>query len=224
MPDGDATLIHSQWLLTAAHVAQDLRIRSASCGRMEYRIVQRVVHPSWRDGHAHDLALVRLHRSVVGVTPLPLYDAYDEAGKTVVFVGHGDTGTGLSGPVKADRKVRAATNVIDAVDGDWLYFDFDEPPAGTELEGVSGPGDSGGPALLSRDGVYHLAGISVTARAESTGLRATEPGRATLVCPHIWDGSAPRWCAPRNTLDLDGRTDTVASVTKLRWRTADHAV
>jgi hypothetical protein len=37
---------------------------------------------------------------------------------------------------------------------------FDEPAKATPLEGISGFGDSGGPAFISRDGKYFVAGIS----------------------------------------------------------------
>ena len=42
----------------------------------------------------------------------------------------------------------------------WLTFEFTAPPGGTPLEGISGPGDSGGPALIERDGKYLVAGVS----------------------------------------------------------------
>jgi secreted trypsin-like serine protease len=37
---------------------------------------------------------------------------------------------------------------------------FDAPPGGTQYEGVGGPGDSGGPALLQDGGKTWLVGIS----------------------------------------------------------------
>ena len=37
---------------------------------------------------------------------------------------------------------------------------FDAPPAGTDLEGVGGPGDSGGPALINAGGMWRVAGVS----------------------------------------------------------------
>jgi len=43
-----------------------------------------------------------------------------------------------------------------------LRFRFDAPPAADDLEGISGPGDSGGPAFLERDGRLWLAGVSST--------------------------------------------------------------
>ena len=39
-------------------------------------------------------------------------------------------------------------------------MDSGAPPAGSEMEGVGGPGDSGGPALVEESGRYFVAGIS----------------------------------------------------------------
>jgi secreted trypsin-like serine protease len=46
------------------------------------------------------------------------------------------------------------------VDDYWLKFRFDEPPAGTFLEGVCGRGDSGGPAFIRKEERFLLAGVS----------------------------------------------------------------
>ena len=160
---GEGTLVGAEWVLTAAHVAagmrRDVQIRF---GDDSYAVDRIVTHPEWKEMGAHDIALVRLSRGVTGVTPLPLYDRQDESGKQAVFVGHGGTGSGLTGPQRPEDGVkRGATNIVDSVDADWLFFRFDEPPGGTELEGISGPGDSGGPALIEIGGTHHVAGISV---------------------------------------------------------------
>jgi len=162
VPDGEGTLVAPQWVLTAAHVAQARRFQSVRLndGR-EISVTQKILHPDWRDGQPHDLALVRLAEPAAGIAPVELYAGADEAGQTVVFVGRGDTGTGITGPKAADKKKRAATNMVDSADADWLRFTFDEPPAGTDLEGVSGPGDSGGPALIEKNGKTYIAGVSV---------------------------------------------------------------
>jgi hypothetical protein len=43
-----------------------------------------------------------------------------------------------------------AQNRIGSAQGGWLFWRFDEPASGRalQLEGISGPGDSGGPALV----------------------------------------------------------------------------
>ena len=81
----------------------------------------------------------------------------------MTFVGRGDTGTGLTGPTTKDHKLRAATNRVERIDGDMLVFRFDAPTEEgvTPFEGISGPGDSGGPALIETVEGLRLAGLSV---------------------------------------------------------------
>jgi secreted trypsin-like serine protease len=52
------------------------------------------------------------------------------------------------------------TNIVDESDAYWLKFRFDAPPAGTDLEGVCGGGDSGGPAFIRAGAELLLAGVS----------------------------------------------------------------
>ncbi|MDX1476332.1 MAG: trypsin-like serine protease [Saprospiraceae bacterium] len=176
--DGSGTLIADTWVLTAAHVAQGLQ-RSiergetvqVECSNASFIADSIVIHPAFRPV-VHDIALVRLSTPVQHVTPVPLFDD-DETGALITIVGRGDHGTGLTGPVRQDRIDRAATNLVDGVDAHWLWFDFDNPFASdvTPLEGVSGPGDSGGPAYVDVNGTTHLIGVSSHQRSES------RPGR-----------------------------------------------
>ena len=163
LPDGSGVLIAPEWVLTAAHVGRGVRDRSPKIEIDGRRIaVKRVlIHPEWADMAAHDIALLELAEPVRDVRPARLYADSDEVGRIVTFVGRGDFGTGLTGPQSMDRKKRGATNRVEDADADWLYFTFDEPPKATKLEGVSGPGDSGGPALLERDGELFTLGVSV---------------------------------------------------------------
>jgi hypothetical protein len=117
------------------------------------------------------MALFQLDRPVQNVDPISLYASSDEQGKIVTFVGRGDSGTGLTGPITTDHKLRAATNRVERVEGDMLVFRFDAPEDEntTPLEGVSGPGDSGGPALIENSGVSKLAGLSVASSGRPPG-------------------------------------------------------
>ena len=159
---GDGTLIADRWVLTAAHVAGTINLARARVivGGREYVIRRAVPHPQWRELGPHDIGLLELAEPVSGVEPLALYRGRDEVGRTVVFVGHGDTRTGLGGPWQADGLKRGATSLVEAIDEGRLVLRFREPPEGGELEGAPGRGDSGGPALIESGGRAWIAGVS----------------------------------------------------------------
>ncbi len=168
--DGVVTLIAPGWAITAAHVAEIISPFSHSVlfEGVEYPVEGRFYHPDWKattgsDGHMDelhvDMALLKLAGPVREVTPVSLYADSDEPGKRITFIGWGDYGNGQSGPEDNDGKRRGARNTVSSVDRDWVRFLFDAPPAGDDLEGISGPGDSGGPALYERDGEVFIIGV-----------------------------------------------------------------
>lgn len=166
--DCPATLISAQWAITAGHCASDPRIVEAMQGSGGYAVeiagaanaIDRVETPP--DGS--DAALLHLSSPVANVTPIPLHRTPDERGQIVLMLGWGDTGDGVHGVIGLDGKFRAATNVVDQVEAGVISWTFSDPRERssdvTTLEGISGPGDSGGPALIETGGVWRLAGIS----------------------------------------------------------------
>jgi hypothetical protein len=56
--------------------------------------------------------------------------------------------------------MRWATNKVTQALENYLTFSFDAPPQAMDLEGISGPGDSGGPALIEVDGKTFVVGVS----------------------------------------------------------------
>ena len=101
---GVATLIAPQWALTVAHVAQSIpQGHRVTIAGESYAVAQVILHPGWETALV-DISLVRLDRPVEGVNPIAPYEGDDEAGQVVTFVGRGDTGTGLTGPVSQDHK------------------------------------------------------------------------------------------------------------------------
>jgi len=160
-----ATLIDPRWMITAAHVAANLSPfdRSVRFNDKAYAIEGVVRHPKWRPRARQtsvDIALIKLAEPVEGITPAGIYDQKDEQGKSVVFVGPGMYGDGITGPQQDDGKRRAATNTVAGTIDNYITFKFDAPPDATELEGISGPGDSGGPALVEVDGRFFVIGVS----------------------------------------------------------------
>jgi hypothetical protein len=168
---GVATLIAPNWAITTGHVGQDIKPgHETMIAGQSYSVQQVVLHPKWATEN-REMALIQLDRPVQYVEPIPLYDTSDEQGKIVTLVGRGDSGTGLTGPITADHRLRAATNRVERVEGDMLVFRFDAPDHEntTPLEGVSGPGDSGGPALIESSGVSKLTGLSVASSGRPPG-------------------------------------------------------
>jgi hypothetical protein len=177
--DGEGTLIASRWVLTAAHVAADVkRGHRITIGGEKFSIDSIIRHPDWNEG-PHDIALLRLTTPVSRVKPATLYRDTTERGRLIAIVGYGDIGTGETGPTGNDGIVRAATNRIDDATDFWLKFSFDPPhnPRTTELEGVSGPGDSGGPALLHGVDGEILVGVSSGQSTRAAG----GPGRYGVI-------------------------------------------
>lgn len=159
-----ATLIAPTWLITAAHCAEHFVLPGTLTIADNTFEVEAVKLPTtWQDD-LDDIALIQLKEAVTDVAPIGLYTQSDEVGQTVWFVGRGDTNTGLQGQSGAsvDGKTRRASNTIVAADNWWIEFVFNSPEDSevTELEGISGDGDSGGPALIETLDGLKIAGLS----------------------------------------------------------------
>ena len=165
LPDGGCTLVAPTWGLTAAHVAAALTPGGqVAFDGIRYTVKRTVLHPEGRAPAGSppevDLALVELMDVVRGATPMSLYRGRSEFGQTLTIVGFGDFGTPRAPLTRGDGRRRAATNVVVDAGPRRLFMKFDAPPDGTELEGVGGPGDSGGPALIEVSGKWQVAGVS----------------------------------------------------------------
>ena len=162
LPDGEGVLIAPQWVLTADHVASDvgvenLRVRFDGA---DYRVEEVIPHPEAGPGK-NDLALLRLRRPIQRIEPLEL-ELGDglEVGTVVQLAGRGDHGDGIEAVVGNDGQLRIADNAIHKLEGVWILIRLDSPDDGAlPAEGISGPGDSGTPALVERDGKLRVVGI-----------------------------------------------------------------
>ncbi len=161
---GDGTLVGDRWVLTAAHVARGLMSRPGEkvvfVGERRVSVRRAFLHPKWVDMAPQDIALLELDAPVAGVVPIAFYEGRNERGQTAILVGHGRTGTGQTRERRDDDLKRGVTNRVEEASAEQLVFQFDAPPGGTDLEGIPGAGDSGGPALLEAGGRMFVAGVS----------------------------------------------------------------
>lgn len=172
--NGMGVLIAPNWVLTAAHAAEIIKPGTPKNPTGRYsvyvgglpRLIDGVfINPGWKQRLAgEDIALIRLKEPVSDTAPVGLYDGKDELGKTLIVAGYGAPGTGKAGVGKHDAILRAANVTVDEVDSQSLGWTFRSPKTrGVHaLEGISGPGDSGGPALLERNGQLFVVGVSST--------------------------------------------------------------
>ncbi|MCL1122024.1 S1 family peptidase [Shewanella seohaensis] len=167
---GTGSLIDKQWIVTAAHVANELTVGNKVQFKTHFYPIKDVIkHPLWKERHfPYDIALVQLASPIEDATLARLNHASTETGKIATFVGRGDYGNGLVGVAGADKQLRAAHNAVVGVQEQWLQFIFDRDANALPLEGISGPGDSGGPAYLTSADSVCLIGVSSWQNAEST--------------------------------------------------------
>jgi len=165
--NAEGTLIAPRWVLTAAHVASAVEPGDlVMAGGKSYRVERVFIHPQFHElkfsDMPYDIALIRLALAVTGIQPALPFNGQEKPGSVVTFVGRGGFGTGIAGIRGEDGRVRAATNRIDSVTDRDLQFRFDKPgdEHATELEGISGPGDSGGAAYQEIDGKLYVVGVS----------------------------------------------------------------
>lgn len=96
-------------------------------------------------------------------TPLPIYTHSDQVGKELTILGYGNTGdAGQGSCIEGDGKMRRAKNIVTSIEGGGIFggvIKYTMDQNGLALEGMAQGGDSGGPAVIERDGTTYLAGV-----------------------------------------------------------------
>ena len=177
---GMGTLVAPTWVLTAGHTADrfapgsaypiDLTSHEVWVMGRAYRLRSVHLHPDYVRGEAdHDIALLELESAPSDARIACLYAGSDEQDQQVINVGAGTPGDGLSGVGTPDGALRGATTLVDRVEDNVLIWRFRAPddPRATDLHGISGPGDSGGPALIIQGNEICVAGVSDSQRRRS---------------------------------------------------------
>lgn len=219
----EGTFIQNNWIITAAHGLTSVEEnQSIALLDTTFDITRVVMHPNW-EGFENDIALIQLERGAEGLEPASLYTETDEIGKEITIMGRGWYGTGESGPVTDDKTFRLGTNRIDSVSTHWIKFRFDEPdhPNATELESISGPGDSGGPAFINLDGRNYLAGISSNQINQQLGVQEGHYGVMeyyTRVSSYIY------WIEKVLSGEYEAPAETNGSSGKTEWNFPDSRI
>jgi V8-like Glu-specific endopeptidase len=147
------SVISSTAVLTAAHCLVDAGSVSISFGSKEIQAASFSYSPGY-NGTAPDSIDVGviIAASPLGQPIVPILSSRDaNVGETVVIAGYGQ-----DGPAAGGDTLRAGTTKVSQVGSLFL-----ETNAGVSGSGAC-PGDSGGPALVSVNGFWTVAGITST--------------------------------------------------------------
>ena len=165
------TLIAPQYVLTAAHCAEGVANTAGqfTIGGRTYFTEQVFVHPGYTgevgSDTSDDIAIYKLSEPVVGIAPIPIFRGTPQVGQILTLVGFGGGGTGTTGSNGDFGIKRVGTTPIDEVSRTLISWNFDN-----NSESNTAPGDSGGPAFLTVNGVLYVAGVTSGGDSATAGI------------------------------------------------------
>lgn len=169
---GSGVLIAPQYVLTAGHCAEGVADSSGqfTVGDKTYHTEKVFLHPNFNgdvlgSDLANDIAIFRLTEPVTGIAPLPISRVAPRVGQTLTLVGFGGGGNGETGGDGDFGTKRVGITPIDRVSSKLIRWTFDN-----DSESNTAPGDSGGPAFLTVNGVKYIAGITSGGSSETSGI------------------------------------------------------
>lgn len=177
------TLISPTHVLTAGHCLTNNK-GALSVGQtggrfrlngVIYNTVHIFVHPAWKGGNngvqegEFDAIVMELDKAVPNVTPSPIYRQTPTVGQLLTLAGYGEQGTGTKGDdgsLPPSGTIGFGTTPLDIVTPTYLKWNFEDKQP---QESNTAPGDSGGPAFITVNGVLTVAGITNGGTLDSAG-------------------------------------------------------
>jgi hypothetical protein len=153
-----AVLVEPKILLTAAHVAKDVKYAKVVNGEDKHKVLFFVIPEDYDEskfgGNGFDICLGFLEKEISVDFYPQLYDKEDELDKICSLAGFGITGNFIDGATVSDGKKRAGSNIIEQIENDILICSLQNKKT-TSLEFLISNGDSGGGLFVDKK----LAGI-----------------------------------------------------------------
>ena len=148
-------VINKDWIITAAHVIRSTT-KNFVIFKNENIPVGIAAYPTEYNPNifgVHDIAVAKLNKSINLAFYPELYTESDEVGIINSQAGFGFTGNFITGAKIYDGKIRAGSNVVDAIEKSMLVCS--NVGKKTQLEFLISSGDSGGGLFIDKK----LAGI-----------------------------------------------------------------